>query len=268
MKWHAKKASVKVLLWFDVLIKCRLKLILYPAGARGDFVCGWAGLLPTVIDNEWRIDPITGISQGNFETKRLDHGASLDDILKKQNILLDANSDLFYVAPCHGHNVDLNMLQTLVDSGTIQLYVIDVANADKSIIAWECIVKTYLSQRNTIFFEETHRSWHIDYDIDLPYEEITNQHRIDTVTHKAHRITVQPVAKFLTSSIITKLDYTKLFVPGGSSYFCDQLGLDAPQSCHNYWDQMLQFVSSPESINVWGHAWNKKDFFDAKRKWR
>jgi hypothetical protein len=219
-----------------------------------------------VLNNWWGLDPITGLSLCSVETKMLDFVSSLDDVLKKQNLLLDANSNLFYVAPCHGFNLELSQLAQLIDSGVLQLYVVDVTNADKSTIAWECLVKTYLSQRNTIFFEETHRSWLIDSEIDLPHAEITNQHRIDTVTDLAQKISVTTVEKFLNFSNITVLDYTKLFAPEGSYYFCDKLDLSAPEVCHNFWNQMLPFACSPDSINVWGHAWNKKDFLKSKRK--
>jgi hypothetical protein len=229
-------------------------------------VCGWAGLLPNVLNNWWGLDPITGLSLCSVETKMLDFGSSLDDVLKKQNLSLDANSNLFHVAPCHGYNLDLSQLTQLINSGVLQLYVVDVTHADKSTIAWECLVKTYLSQRNTIFFEETHRSWLIDSEIDLPHAEITNQHRIDAVADLSQKISVATVKKFLNSPDITVLDYTKLFAPGGSYYFCDQLDFSAPEICHNFWNQMLPFACSPDSINVWGHAWTKKDFLKSKRK--
>jgi hypothetical protein len=248
------------------LINCRVKLIIYPAGARGDFVCGWAGLLPNVFNNCWGLDPITGFSQCSLETKMLDYGSTLDEILKKQNLSLDTNSNLFYVTSCHGHNLDVSQLAQVIDSGVLQLYAIDVTNADKSTIAWEWMVKTYLSQRNTIFFEETHRSWLIDLKINQPHAEITNQLRIDTVTDLAQKLSVTTVDQILNSPDITVIDYTKLFAPGGSYYFCDKLELDAPEVCHNFWNQMLPFACSPDSINVWGHSWNKKDFFNAKTK--
>jgi hypothetical protein len=196
----------------------------------------------------------------------LDHGSTLDEILKKQNLSLDASSNLFYVAPCHGHNLDLSQLAQLINSGVLQLYVVDVTNANKSTIAWECVVKTYLSQRNTIFFEETHRSWLIDSEINLPHAEITNQHRIDTVTNLAQNISVMAFERFLNYPDITVLDYSKLFTPGGSYYFCNELELSAPEACHNFWNQMLPFACSPDSITVWGHAWTKKDFLKSKRK--
>lgn len=248
------------------MINCVLKLIIYPPGARGDFVCGWAGLLPNVLDNWWGIDPVTGLSQGVFETKMLDHGSNLNEILIKQDICLDANSELFYVGPCHGFNLDLNLLGDLINSGSLQLYVIDIGNADKSVIAWDCLVKTYLSQRNTVFFKNTHRTWNIDLEINLPYSEITDQHRIEAVKDWAENITIRSVKKYINYPDITILDYTKLFTPGGSFYLCDKLGLDAPQACHNYWDQLLPFIQSPDSITVWNHTWKKQDFFNSKRK--
>jgi hypothetical protein len=229
-------------------------------------VCGWAGLLPNVLNNWWGLDPITGLSLCSVETKMIDHGSTLDDVLKKQNLSLDANSNLFYVAPCHGYNLDLSQLTQLINSGVLQLYVVDVTHADKSTIAWEFLVKTYLSQRNTIFFEETHRSWLIDSKIDLPHAEITNQHRIDAVADLLKKISIITVDEFLNFPDITVLDYTKLFAPGGSYYFCDQLDLIAPEVCHNFWNQMLPFACSPDSINVWGRVWNKKDFLKSKQK--
>lgn len=246
------------------MTNCRLKLILYPAGARGDFVSGWAGVLPNVMNNWWSIDPITGLSLGMFQIKMIDHGFPLEEILKNQNLFLDANSKLFCVGACHGSNLDLASLQKLIDSGALQLYVIDVTTADKADIAWECIVKSYLSRRN--YYKETQWIWAIDQKLDSSNSEITDQQRIDAVTDLAQKISITAIEKFLTSTDITILDYTKLFVPGGSYYLCDKLKLSAPQVCHDFWNQMLPFACSPDSINVWNHTWQKKDFLNSKRK--
>lgn len=243
------------------MINCRWKLVVYPAGARGDFVCGWAGLLPNVINNFWGINPVTGVSHGNFETKLLDYGSTLDAVLKKQNMILNADSQLFYVGPCHGYALDLKLLQEPIDSGALQLYVIDISTADLSTILWEYIVKTYLSQRNTVYFQDTHQVWLIDSKLDIPQDQITNKHRIEAVIQKAHTLPVPQVKEFLDNANTKKLDYTKLFTSGGSHYLCDQFELTASPICHSYWDHVLQFVTSPDTIDVWGHTWRKKDFF-------
>ena len=75
---------------------------------------------------------------------------------------------------------------------------------------------------------------------------------------------VEIIEKFLNTPDVTILDYTKLFTPGGSYYLCDRLELDAPQVCHDFWDQMLPFACSPDSINVWNHDWKKNDFFNSE----
>lgn len=264
-KWPAKKAKEKALLWYVELINCRLKLILYQPGARGDFVCGWAGLLQNVINNQWTIDPTTGLSSGHFATKALEHGRNLDEVLLEENLVLDANSDLFYVAPCHGTDLEIDSFKDLVDAGLMQLYAIDVTNADLATVAWEMIVKSFLSHRNTTWHETAHKSWTIDSQIDLPWSEITDQHRVDTLKPRTQKKVYLPaVEKFLNSPGVTVLDYTKLFVTGGSHYFCDRLGLDAPEVCHEFWNQMLKFATSPDSITVWNYTWNKEDFCKSK----
>lgn len=247
------------------MTKCRLKLIIYPAGARGDFVCGWAGLLPNVINNLWGIDPVTGISYGNFETKMLDYGSSLEQVLEKQSLLLDADSDLFLVGPCHGYQIDLNLLEPMISAGTLQLYTIDIAQANPATIAWEFLVKTYLSQRNTISFLKNNCDWLIDSRIERSHLDITDQDRIDAVTRMAKTLLIHHDKKFLHSPLVSVLDYTKLFGHSGSHYLCDQLKLSAPEICHDFWNQMLPFARSPDRIQVWNHVWNKTDFFKDSR---
>lgn len=243
------------------MTKCRLKLIIYPAGSRGDFVCGWAGLLPNVINNLWGIDPVTGISYGNFETKLLDYGSSLEQVLEKQSLILDADSDLFLVAPCHGYRLELNLLEPMIKSGLLQLYTIDIAQADPATIAWEFLVKTYLSQRNTISFLKNDGAWLIDSQIEQPCSDITDQDRIEAVCRLAQTLIIHHDKKFLNSPRITVLDYAKLFANNGSRYLCDRLELTAPEICHDFWDHMSQFARSPDSLQVWNHVWNKTDFF-------
>jgi hypothetical protein len=251
------------------MINVRLKLILAGVGARGDFVAGWTGLLPNVIDNCWTIDPITGGSSGTFHLRAIGsvnqvQYSTFEQLFSQHNLILDPTSKLCYVGPMHGFNLDLNTITQLCDTGAVDVYYIDIRNVDYSVIHWEFIVKTYLTKHNTISDILNHRVWKIDGYINQPLEDITDNHRILAVKQQFahHHIDDKLMLedKFLNNKNVTVLDYQKLFRPGGSMYLCDKMKLSADAAHHMMWDTMLLIANSRESINAFGYTWNKQDF--------
>lgn len=245
------------------MIKVRFKLILAGGGARGDFVAGWTGLLPNVINNWWSVDPVTGRSNGSFDTRPLETSGSFEQLFIEKNLILDPNSNLIYVGPMHGYRLELSTISRLCATGAVDVYYIDISNVDYSTIRWEFIVKTYLIHRNTIANMQQHSEWLIDQEIKMPYTDITDNHRIDAVKQQLNNrpyYIKKLEDKFLNNKNVTVLDYQSLFQPGGSSYLCDKMGLSADSTLHKFWDTMLPIAKSPESINVWGYQWNKQDF--------
>jgi len=245
------------------MINVRFKLILSGGGARGDFVAGWAGLLPNVINNWWSIDPVTGRSNGSFDTRHVETSGSFEQLFLEKNLILDPASNLVYVGPMHGHRLDLPTISRLCATGAVDVYYIDISKVEYSSIRWEFVVKTFLIHRNTVDNIQRHSEWLIDQYINLPYLDITNDHRIAEVKNQLNDRTYyikKLENKFLNNENVTVLDYQSLFQPGGSSYLCDKMGLSANDTLHKFWDTMLPVATSPESINVWGYQWNKQDF--------
>lgn len=244
--------------------KIRFKLILAGEGARGDFVAGWAGLLPNVINNWWSVDPVTGRSNGSFDTRPVEFAGSLEQLFFEKNLILDPASNLIYVGPMHGYRLDLPTVSQLCATGAVDVYYIDISKVDYLTIRWEAIVKTFLIHRRTLSNIQNHSEWLIDQFIKLPYTDITNGHRISMVKKMLNgkRYNVKKLEdKFLNNKDVTVLDYQSLFQFGGSSYLCDKMGLLADSNLHKFWDTMLPIANSPESINVWGYQWNKRDFY-------
>lgn len=245
------------------MVNVRFKLVLSGAGARGDFVAGWAGLLPNVVHNWWNVDPVTGRSNGIFECRWVETSDTFEQLFARNKLILDPASDLIYVGPMHGYNLDLATISQLCSTGAVDVYYIDISKVDYSTIHWEYVVKTYLINRNTLSNIHIHHEWLIDQSIDLPYTDITNEHRISEVKQHLNDQTYHVKTledKFLNNKNITVLDYQSLFQPGGSSYLCDKMELVADSVFHKFWDTMLPIAKSPESINVWGYQWNKQDF--------
>jgi hypothetical protein len=226
-------------------------------GDRADFVSGWLGTLPGFVNNRWLIDPVSGVSygyMGNFRS--IDQGVPVDDIAKSYQLTISPHAEFIYAAACHGIRLNFKNYQSYVESGAIRFVTIDTSQANLNTINWEFYVKTYLSHRRTLdAVQGTCEQWVIDNQINLG--TITDSDRIDKLKQLLSCPGVRKVSNYPT----TLIDYTKLFCPGGSRYLCNQLSITAADSHHRYWDSMLEFSRSPDTINVWGVQWNKQDYF-------
>jgi hypothetical protein len=159
----------------------------------------------------------------------------------------------------------------MLDTGAVEIYVIDHRNVPRSTLIWEFIVKTYLTHCNTVEFENTGRSWAIDQDAKLTTRQmingqVTNAHRIKAIKNviNLHKQLVvdNNNDRFLKNPRVTALDYNCLFRAGGSYYLCEKFNLTAEVRLHEYWDHMLSVIKSPDSIDALGYTWRKTDFFN------
>lgn len=238
-------------------------MILAMPGARGDFLCGWVGLLPNMIDNFWRLDPLSGQSRLLCDIKDYSLNIKhLEKYLSDNNFFLDSKSKLSYIVPHHGEFVNLNDLNSLLSCPAVKIYAIDHSLADVSTLKWDNLVKSFLTQQKDQYNLPNRTEWKIDKTLKIPYEEITNQIRIEAIEkhiEKAQR--PLPTYFYCNRPDIPKLAYEKLFQPGGSRYLCEVLDLEAREQHHNFWDHMLKFATSPDEIECFGRVWRKKDYF-------
>lgn len=242
----------------------RLKLIFASPGARGDFVCGWTGLLNNVIDNGWKLDPLSGRSQLLIYFKSVKH-LNLNNLinhLSNDKLELNASSNLFFVAPHHGEMLGLQHFDPLINHDSIQVYAIDHRTADETTLKWDCAVKSYLVPRKDSYALGENKKYLIDSTIKISEDPITDQQRIIQV-EKYLELAKRPLDTyhFLSHKKICLLDYQELFRPGGSRYLCQQLELSASPEQHRFWDHMLTFATSPDEIECWGRVWRKSDYF-------
>lgn len=241
------------------MLKVKLLLISGGPGYRVDFVAGWLGTLPNFLDNHWCIDPATGQSYGHMRfTKMLDKGMSFDAIWRKR---LELSPEAEWCVAGSFHGYDTQIIQDKIQTGAVD--VVSIVSSDKTDfdkISWEFYVKTYLSRNKISHLDPyTNKQWLIDQQISKPLNEITAQDRInavDTLLQKPERFVSTPLAGS------KKVEFDLLFCKGGSKYLCDILQLDADNCYHKHWDYMLSLSDSPDTLEVWGHAWCRKDYFN------
>jgi hypothetical protein len=242
----------------------KLCIVAGGGGARADFVAGWLGTLPGFVNNFWFIDPFTGVSYGRQgDIRSIDSGQSIESILQNTNLELNKNAKFTWSTACHGYWLKGADYQAMIDAGSIKFLSIDTRGADQNKISWEFITKTYLSHRKQMdsvrgFSEQ----WLIDTFVNKPHP--TDQDRIDRLKSMILERQKNGNLSFtsLNSSVPgQRIKYTELFQAGGSRYLCDQLEIDVSNCYHRYWDSMLEFSNSPETIDVWGVEWRRQDCF-------
>jgi hypothetical protein len=243
------------------MLGVKLWLATSPGGCRMDFLAGWLGKLDNFANSSWTIDPHTGRSCGMMQKiKNIDReGYRLEDVLAKHSFELDPNSDITFAGTCHGYQ--LNQFDQEIIKNKIVVLQIQPGTADHNLIKWEFFVKTYLSKHNNIHdLLYSTLPWTID--SLLGGANTTNAMRVQKLSDmmKNYNDVLKDVG-YKGFPYIT-LDYTKLFVPGGSRYLCDQIGITAGEQYHLYWDGMLPLASSPNELTVWGHIWRRKDYFN------
>jgi hypothetical protein len=240
----------------------RLYLCTGVGGARHGFLAGWLGTLPNFIDNQWRIDPMTGHANGAMNTTMvINSGMSFNEFLSDRLLVLDATSDLCLAGQLHGHA--LIPYYHEIDYNCVTVVNVDVTNIAPSQIHWEFLVKTYLRKdRSRHNLGENNRLWNIDQSINQSV--ITNQDRIEKFKQLSATLAQSRVVDAILHSPVKfiNLDYAKLFQIGGSQYLCNLLDITVAERHHLYWNQMLPLTQSPDEITVWDTLWRKSDFFN------
>ncbi|CAB4138127.1 hypothetical protein UFOVP328_320 [uncultured Caudovirales phage] len=220
-------------------------------GLRMDFIAGWLGKLPKFVKSQWYIDPITRQSCSiTSNVVLLDRDFDLKSVLEQSyNYKLDPHADVYYATKLHVLN---QQHQHLVENKSIKIYnLVTDAGVDMSQVKWEFFIKTY----GGISYEQ----WHIDTLINQP--TITDQDRVDQLNHllkNKHIVYRYPN----NPKDCPLLEYSKLFVPGGSRYLCDVVGISADSDYHDFWDSMLPLAKTPPEVTLWGQRWRKQDYFN------
>jgi hypothetical protein len=238
----------------------KIILVAGPGGSRADFTAGWIGKLPGFIDSNWNINISTGRSHG-FMTfaKSLDFGNNLENILRGTSIQINSNSPFM----CSGsiHRINTETFCNFVKQESIKILQIDVKNAPGGTIVWEFFVKTYLTPDNSHHGLNTKTLWGIDNHINKSL--ITDSDRADCVQLMMKNATENIKNKNLQELAHTTVSYNKIFQPGGSLFVAEALNLNVSQKYHDYWDAMLPFAKSPDSIVAFGRQWKKEDYFES-----
>jgi len=243
------------------MLGIKLWLVTSLGGCRMDFVAGWLGRLDNFIDSAWSIHPRTGQSSGTMQRiKHIDnYDNHLEDVLSEHQLVLDPTSDITFVGACHGYQLN-DYYREIIKNKIVVLRIL-AGTADHNQIKWEFFVKTYLTRRENLHCM-VHNSgqWSIDARLS---PNPTNAQRVQMLDEmiKNSASPLKGIDHYEGFPYI-KLDYAKLFVPGGSQYLCDQTGLTVDDCYHRYWNQMLPFAASPSELTVWGHTWRREDYFN------
>jgi hypothetical protein len=223
-------------------IKVKSLLVIGPGGARMDFVAGWLGKLPGFIDVNWTIDPITGHSTSEASLTKIldsDPALTLTEVLKTNNYELDKDAEYTLVGTCHGNNLKIQLRSA--DPTTYQILTIDPSDELFDQINWERFIKTYLTEFKNQFAILNDRKFNQSPEIVLAKKPFDKKDKtFNNNCSFAH----------------TKLDYSMLFVPGGSYYLIDRLGIGPIDlRYHTFWDSMLDISTSPKKIYQFGRWW-------------
>lgn len=201
-------------------------LVIYPGGARGDFVAGWMGTLDTFIDSAWHIDVRTGKSTLDIDWfKVLTQNPRLhaDDILAQYGLRADPRAQYSIAGGFHADPRGNTAAQI---NANYNVVAIDPATVD-----FELADREYALKTNTT----------IDRSLDSYMQGTAFVTRTD-----AH-VPITPVQRFkeIYAQLDTavQLNYNKLFVPGGSKYLCAQTGLQASKQHHSLWDTNLARIT-------------------------
>jgi len=218
------------------MINTKCWIVTGTGGSRIDFVAGWLGTLPGFVNNNWGVDPTTGQSTGEMRMfKQLDYApdyAVRTCLRDFGDFELTHDADLTYVGACHGRYLNLQ-----IQNDPIKILYINIAGADLNKIAWEFLVKTYLS---------TPTIRQQSFSIDAIEEKIKN-FKLSS-GYKPHA----------TSTV---LDYSKLFQPGGSRYLCNCLQLVVDNRYHEFYSNQLTWADTPREISALGRTWRYSDYF-------
>ena len=242
------------------MLGIKLCIVTGMGGFRMDFVSGWLGKLDNFVDSVWSIHPMTGQSSGSMQQiKRIDkYECYLEDVLLEHSLVLDPNSNITFAGACHGYQ--LNYYHREIVKNNIVVLRIQTGTADINLIKWEFFVKTYLTRKDNLHsLLHNTGQWSIDTSLGANPTDAQRVKMLDSMIKNHQDVPIQDID--YEGFPYINLDYTKLFVPGGSQYLCDQTGLTVSDRHHQLWNQMLPLATSPNELTVWGHTWRREDYF-------
>lgn len=222
------------------MIKVQPWLVTGVGGSRIDFIAGWLSCLPGFVNNHWSIDPHTGQSVGEMRLmKSLDYDPiSLKEHLERIGRFAMADDHTIkFCGSVHGYNLERQIAD---DDNAVVLYI-KVPDHRLSKVHWEFCVKTYLTNK---FIGNIH---------DLTDAAFIERKIAEAKRSKAHE--PHPKAHIL--------DYEQLFVHSGSRYLCAEMGIEAPDRLHDFYDDMLKWADSPLEIEAYGKVWRFSDYFES-----
>lgn len=255
----------------------KLYILLGIGGSRKDFVTGWLGTLPNFINTRWYLNLATGGSFSDaYYIKELDAfpDKTFKQMLLEQNISIDSDAELNLAVSCHG----LHLSDSLRDLNPDQYEIINIDVDDDTLptIFWEQFVKNFLRHNNTI--EELENNNFSNRNIlryVSPIENpttLTNDEHIKIIERLYPKYdmsmpdSVQNIKSKLlwcrTQDVVNMhhINYKDLFVGGGSTTLCDAICITAPSVNHAFWDAMLPFSKSPDTLEFLGNTWNRIDY--------
>jgi hypothetical protein len=251
----------------------RLLIIIGVPGCRKDFVAGWLSCLPGFLDVSWRVEMSTGKSFCNSATKNLEQGRSYQELASPidfykyyAKINISPNAKYCYVSAAHGYIFfQKDALIPFIDNGTItKILYLNIDRADHLTIKWENYAKNFLTRETRPIDHQTYNENHdidkiIVQDRNMDPCYITDELRRKTLEHVIKTASNDEPDKFKEDfkDYYTDLDYCELFRPGGSKYLCHVLNITAESRMHDYWDFLLPYIKTPDSIERWGKVWNK-----------
>jgi hypothetical protein len=221
----------------------KLIIVVGQPGSRVDFVGGWIGTLPESFDRSWSISVNTGQSNGKMAAMMKGdanaHRESISTLLAKNSFVLDPESSNWLVITCHTLSQQ-HLDEIAQNDNSIIVALITTQNVPKHNLRWEFVVKTFFNR-------------------DFP-KKLGSDEQSVIECQRLLRTDMNYQQCGYEGAI--RLDYSRLFVQGGSHYLCDQLALAASDRHHSFWDHMLPFADAPNEIDFYGHRWCKSHFAD------
>jgi hypothetical protein len=209
------------------------------------------------MNNFWHIDPVTGKSYGQTHIEGLDifEINSLELELANYNYIADATSGYTVVYPLSGHNLQHQISPELVTSGAVKILNIFFEIENRNTVVWDAMCQGHLTDNRLYSIHNTEPAGDIAKKIEALFEDYWAYNRTVSypVTRGAHD-------REIVEELSIELSYNKLFVPGGSRYLCNMLGIEASERHHAYYDAMLPLSASPEEIFRFGKLWKKSDY--------
>ena len=255
----------------------KLYIVLGIGGSRKDFLTGWLGTLSNFINTRWHLNLATGGSFSDaYYIKELDAfpDRTFKQMLLDQDISFDSSAELNLAVSCHG----LHLVESLRDLTSDQYEIINNDVDDDTIptIFWEQFVKNFLRYNNTIAELENNNFTNRNI---LRY--VSSIEHSDTISDAAHIKIIESLYPFYDISLSESIqdiknkllwcrtqesvrmhhvNYKELFINGGSIFLCNTLGITAPTVNHKFWDAMLPFSKSPDTLEFLGKTWKKSDY--------